>query len=59
MSTKPTAQPPTPTPPPGYVTYAYFAFNPKTHHVIYSNDGQAWVDEAGNPVPATGANEKK
>jgi hypothetical protein len=38
--------------PPGYVSYTYFAFNPKTGHRIYSNDNATWVDESGNPVPA-------
>jgi hypothetical protein len=50
----PAAQPPgVANLPPGYVSYLYFAFNPETHHTIYSNDQQTWVDERGNPVPAT------
>ena len=44
--------------PAGYVSYLYMAFNPKTHHVIYSNDQKAWFDETGNPVPATAAKKK-
>ena len=54
MSTRPVPPPPASVnPPQGYKYHPYVAFNPDNKHVIYSDDGQNWIDQAGNPVPQT------